>query len=353
MAKKSNNLQPEFIIDQQSIKAGSHQIIDLSLPPLYTHAPMKMPVHVIHGKNAGPKLFVSAAIHGDELNGIEIIRRLLKQPALKYLQGTLIAVPMVNVYGVIHHSRYLPDRRDLNRSFPGTSTGSLAARLAYLFMDEIVSQCTHGIDLHTGAIHRSNLPQIRANLDNEDTLELAKGFNVPVLINSTLRDGSLREAASEHGIPMLLYEAGEALRFDEFCIRAGLQGILNVMRKLGMIKSRKKKQPNKEPFIARSSYWVRSPASGLFRSAQALGSHIKKNEQLGVISDPNSDIEIEVNAPTNGIVIGRTETPLVYEGEAVYHLARFEDPKRVADQMENFQENIIPEMEDKTEPFII
>ncbi|MCF7972019.1 MAG: succinylglutamate desuccinylase/aspartoacylase family protein [Methylococcaceae bacterium] len=346
-------MKADLIINGQVIKPGSNLVVDLPLPPLYTNTPMTMPVHVLHGKLPGPKLFVSAAIHGDELNGVEIVRRLLKQPALKRLRGTLIAIPMVNVYGVIHHSRYLPDRRDLNRSFPGSAKGSLAARLAELFMREIVAQCTHGIDLHTGAIHRSNLPQIRANLDDEATLALAKAFNVPVLINSNSRDGSLREAAAEQGIPMLLYEAGEALRFDEFCIRAGLQGILEVMGHLRMITSRKNRKGIKEPYIARSSSWVRAPASGIFRTVKPLGSYIKRKEVLGVISDPISNAEFEVLSPYNGLVIGRSEIPLVYEGEAVYHLAKFEDYKEVAEQLEHFQDlHIMPSVDDDDE-FII
>lgn len=336
----------DLIINNQLIKPGTNQVIDLPLPSLYTHTPMIMPVHVIKGKNPGPCLFVSAAIHGDELNGLEIVRRLLNQSALKRLRGTLIAIPMVNVYGVIHHSRYLPDRRDLNRSFPGSAKGSLAARLADLFMHEIVSKCTHGIDLHTAAIHRSNLPQIRANLDDEETLGLAKAFNVPVLINSTLRDGSLRESAAEKGIPMLLYEAGEALRFDEMCIRAGVQGILEVMRHLGMISARKNKKGLKDPFIARSSSWIRAPASGIFRTVKPLGAHIKRNDVLGAISDPITNVEVELLSPHNGLVIGRSEIPLVYEGEAVYHLAKFEDHKEVAEQIESFQDHISPSFDD-------
>ena len=157
-------MSDKFDVGGETIRPRSRHLIELPLPPLYTHTPMTLPVHVVRGAKDGPRLFVSAALHGDELNGTEIIRRLLKQPALKHLRGTLVAMPIVNVYGLIHHSRYLPDRRDLNRSFPGSVKGSLAARLAHLFMTEIVHKCTHGIDLHTGAIHRSNLPQIRANL---------------------------------------------------------------------------------------------------------------------------------------------------------------------------------------------
>ncbi len=336
-------MRPELVINQQSIKPGSRAVIDLPLPPLYGLTPMSMPIHVISGKKSGPQLFVSAAIHGDELNGVEIVRRLLKQPILKQLRGTLIAIPMVNVYGVVHHSRYLPDRRDLNRSFPGSAKGSLAARLADLFMHEIVAQCSHGIDLHTGAIHRGNLPQIRANLDDPETLGLAQAFNVPILLNSNMRDGSLRESASEQGIPMLLYEGGEALRFDEVCIRAGLQGILHVMRHLGMIASRRKpRKAIKEPYIAKSSNWVRAPASGIFRTLKPLGSHIDAREILGIISDPTSNTESEVISPHTGLIIGRTEIPLVYEGEALYHIAKFEDHEGVAEQVETFHDIILP-----------
>lgn len=334
----------ELIINGQSIAPGSSVVIDLPLPRLYTHALMTMPIHVIRGKKAGPRLFVSAAIHGDELNGVEIIRRLLKQTVLNKLHGDLIAIPMVNVYGIIHHSRYLPDRRDLNRSFPGSREGSLAARLAELFMTEIVKKCTHGIDLHTGAIHRSNLPQIRANLDDAETLLLAKSFHVPVLLNSNLRDGSLREAAAALGIPMLLYEAGEALRFHEVSIRAGLSGILSVMRHLGMLAARKsQKSATTEPFVARSSQWIRAPGSGVFRAAKSLGGKVKRNDVLGVINDPVATLEAPVISPCNGLIIGRSELPLVHEGEAIYHIAQFEDNREVAEHVEMFQGNISPE----------
>ena len=322
-----------------TFKPGTRTTIDLPVGRLYTHTPMTMPVHVVKGKKTGPRLFISAAIHGDEINGVEIIRRLLKLPALKRLRGTIIAVPIVNIHGLINHSRYLPDRRDLNRSFPGSEKGSLAARLAYLLMNEIVSQSTHGIDLHTGAIHRENLPQIRANLDDDDTNSLARAFNVPVIISSDLRDGSLREAASEYGIPMLLYEAGEALRFDEISIRAGVKGIINVMRKLEMLPaSRSKSKKHIEPVVARSSSWVRTPESGILRAMVPLGSRVKKNTLLGVVGDPFGDAECNVLSSFNGIVIGRTNLPLVNEGDALYHIARFEDIQEIEAKVDEFQE---------------
>lgn len=337
-------MEPEFSIGGQSIPKRSRQVIELELPPLYVHSPLTMPVHVLRGLKEGPRLFVSAAIHGDEINGTEIIRRLLNHPSLKRLRGTLVAVPIVNIYGIIHQSRYLPDRRDLNRSFPGSAKGSLAARLAHLFMQEIVNPCTHGIDLHTGAIHRFNLPQIRANLDDPETARLAESFGVPVLLNANIRDGSLRESAAEQGMPILLYEAGEALRFDEVSIRAGVKGVINVMRALEMLPAtRSKRKKPYEPYIARSSSWIRAPASGLFRKVCAMGSRVKRGAVLGLIDDPFGREHDEVISNVSGIIIGCSEIPLVHEGEALFHIARFEDSREVAGQVESFQTEMTPE----------
>lgn len=320
------------------ISPGARVSLDIELPQLFTRTPLTMPVVVVRGNRDGARLFVSAAVHGDELNGVEIIRRLLKRSALHRLRGTLIAIPMVNVYGVIHRSRYLPDRRDLNRSFPGSEQGSLASRLANVFMTEIVGNCTHGIDLHTGANHRTNLPQIRADLSDEETMALARLFGVPVLLNSNFRDGSLRQAAAEQGIPMLLYEAGEALRFDELSIRAGVQGIVNVMRGLGMLPKRTSRgRPRAEPFVARSSTWIRAPDSGIFRSSIKLGARINRGMVLGTVGDPFGESQLETYAVDDGIVIGRSSLPLVHEGEALFHLARFEDTSEVAEHVERFQ----------------
>lgn len=338
-----------FNIAGIEIAAGHRVTIALPVTKLYTHAPIEIPIHVVRGKHDGPRLFISAAIHGDEINGVEIIRRLLKHATLKRLRGILVAVPVVNVHGLINHSRYLPDRRDLNRSFPGSERGPLASRLAYLFMKEVVDKCTHGIDLHTGAIHRANLPQIRANLDDEVTARLAKAFSVPVLLNSTMRDGSLREAAAEKGIPMLLYEAGEALRFDEVSIRAGVRGIINVMRELEMLpQSKRKKASPKEPMVARSSSWTRAPSSGIFRPLVALGGRVEKDGLLGVIGDPFGEMEEPVHAKYAGIVIGRINLPLVNEGDALFHIARFGKVEKAEATVEEFIE--LHEPEDVEDP---
>ena len=333
--------QPPFEICGTEVKAGSRESLSLALPNLSTYTPMTMPVHVIHGRHDGPRLFVSAAIHGDEINGVEIIRQLLRRPGMKRLKGTLVAVPIVNVYGFLTHSRYLPDRRDLNRSFPGTQHGSLAARLAYEFRTQIVDKCTHGIDLHTGGNHRFNHPHIRANLENAETERLAQAFGTPVIINANLRDGSLRQVTADKGIPMLLYEAGEGLRFDPLAVRAGVRGIRNVMREIGMLPKLKRKTPPVEPLEAKSSSWVRAPESGIFRATARVGERVTKGDALGVVSDAFGEQEHNVVAPFTGIIIGRANLPVISEGDALYHIARFEDSTEVADNIQTFHEEHI------------
>lgn len=330
-------------IGDVTVNPGEKKTIDLKVGKLYTHSELSMPVQVWCGNQAGPVLFISAAIHGDELNGVEIIRRLLKVNALKRLKGTLITVPIVNLHGFINHSRYLPDRRDLNRCFPGSKTGSIAGRLAYIFLNEIVTKATHGIDLHTGAINRTNLPQIRADLDSEEVRQMADAFGSPVMLNANLRDGSLRAAAVKKGIPMLLYEAGEALRFDEVSIRAGVKGIVNVMRHLEMIpRSRSKTERKIKPVIARSSFWIRAPQSGIFRSLVSDGSRVEANKSLiGVVSDPFGEVEEEVYSPNSGIVIGQMCMPLVNEGEALFHIAKFARSDLAEGKVEEFHEEML------------
>ncbi len=317
--------------------AGEVAAIDFPIADLSTHTPMTMPVQVIHGRYEGPRLFVCAALHGDEINGVEIIRRLLRLSPIRRLRGTLIAVPIVNVPGFVSQSRYLPDRRDLNRCFPGSTQGSLASRLARLFMDEVVSKATHGVDLHTGALHRDNFPQIRGNLDDEETNNLAQAFGVPVTINTGFRDGSLRWASAEKNVPVIVYEAGEALRFDEACIRAGVKGIVRVMRVLGML-PRPKRLPIARPsLVIRSTTWVRASQSGLLRAVTALGAQVKEGDLLGLIADPYGENEVELCSPSDGVVIGRSNLPLVHEGDALFHVARHQGTKVVARSLDAFE----------------
>lgn len=335
---------PTFFLGGTAIARGANVTINIALPKLY-NTPTQLPVRVIRGRKDGPVVFVSAAIHGDELNGIEIIRRFRKLNILKRLRGTLILVPIVNVYGIMNLSRYLPDRRDLNRSFPGNSKGSLAGRVAKVFFDEIVSKCDLGIDLHTASIHKSNLPQVRTNIENEYTFRLAKAFGAPVILHSALRDGSLRAVAQEKGVPILLYEAGEALRFDETSIRIGVNGIVNVLRANDMLPQIVRKTKAKIPVITKSSKWIRSTESGMLRTIKALGDTVKTDEIIAFIDEPLGDNSFAVVAPFDGIIIGKSEIPLVQEGDAIFHIANFKNLEIAEDKIEYFNEEIIEQSE--------
>ena len=322
------------------IKRGERKQVQIDVAKLYDFTDMNIPVEVVRGKKDGPILFVSGAVHGNEINGVEIIRRLLAKKSLNTLKGTLIAVPIVNVFGFNTMSRYLPDRRDLNRSFPGTTNGSLTAQLANTFMEEIVAHCTHGIDLHTAAINRSNLPQIRACLDDPDIRAMAEAFQMPVVLDSALRDGSLRAAAGEKGIPTLLFEGGEALRFNEKAIKSGLQGTISVMRAIGMLRPLKNKPKAKEIFVARSSHWLRAPHSGILSAKTKLGERVKKGQVLGMISDPFGKYAHQIIAKRTGIIIGAVTMPLLNRGDAVFHVATFEDATLVEEHVELLDDSI-------------
>ena len=341
MIKKSPS---HFTIDGVEIKRGQTARINIDVGSIYDFTDMKMPVEVIRGKEDGPTFFISSTIHGDEINGIEIVRRLLASKALKKICGTLIVIPIVNIFGFNDRTRYLPDRRDLNRCFPGIKTGSLTSQLAYKFMQEIALKSDFGIDLHTGAFHRCNYPQIRADISDEFTFDLAKAFGAPVIIGSNLRDGSLRAAVTQAGIPMILYEVGEALRFDEVGIEIGVNGILNVMREIGMIKGKVPKIAEKKIFLARSSSWVRAPRSGIHIAHQKLGKVVKKGEMLGEISNPFGDHKTVVKAHESGVIIGMSMLPLANKGDALFHIASEKKGEKFAssNQMHEHFENVDP-----------
>jgi predicted deacylase len=311
-----------FRIGDASVAPGSQVVVDLPVSKLSNHTPITLPVRVFHGRRKGPTLFVSGVIHGDEIIGVEIIRRLCRVPALRRLRGTLLCIPIVNVFGFISHSRYLPDRRDLNRSFPGSPSGSLAAQLAHLFTTEILARSNVGIDLHSAAINRTNLPQLRLDFDQGRCLELAKVFGVPVVINASERPGSLRLTAKEHDVDVMLFEGGEALRFDELTVRSGVRGILRVMKTLGMVSSRTVADARTKPTLSEASAWTRAPESGILRTFKTPGESVSADDVLGVLANPYEDIETEVRATWPGLIIGRTNLPVVNQGDALFHIAR-------------------------------
>lgn len=320
-----------FEINGGTVGPGTRARVEIPVSTLSNHTPVNLSVEVLHGRRAGPVLFVSAAIHGDEVIGVEIMRRLLRAAPLRAMAGTLLAVPIVNTFGFLGHSRYLPDRRDLNRVFPGTSEGSMASQLAHIFMREVVARADVGIDLHSAAIHRSNLPQIRLTPGNARLRELGHAFGAPVIMESKLREGSLRMAAEALGVDVLLYEGGEGLRFDEFAVRAGVNGILRVMHHLGMIGAKGVPKLPGPPVRATRSTWYRAPRGGLFRSYLTLGDAVQPGRVLGAVANAFGDIETELVADVTGIIIGRANLPVVYEGDALFHVAETPRAEAAAD----------------------
>lgn len=333
-------MREPFQIGGVTVQPGEHATVQLPIPRLYNRADLSIPVRVLHGRRPGPRLMLCGAIHGDEVTGTEIIQRVLNLSGYKRLAGTVIAAPVINIYGLITQSRYLPDGRDLNRFFPGSDSGSLTSRLAKVVMDELVSKATHVIDFHTGGMHRSNLPQLRVTLAHEPSAKLAEPFGAPVILDASIREGSLRKAAIDRDIPIIVYEAGEAMRFDETGIRAGVRGVVRVMRNLGMLKARTEKLIT--PYYAKGSSWMRSPVSGLFRTAIRLGQAVAEGQSLGTVTDPlGAESPIVAKATRSGLVIGRSMLPLVHQGDPLMHIAYFDEvDKEIAADIAEFRNDV-------------
>ncbi len=308
-----------FSIAGSELAPGEQHRLELPLARLTSGTRIGLPLLVIHGRRPGRAMWLTAAVHGDEIAGVEIIRRVTAGLDPETMAGTLVAAPVVNVHGFNTSDRYLPDRRDLNRSFPGSPRGSLAAQIAHLVMTEIVGRCGVGIDLHTGSDHRINLPQIRANLKDPATAELAAAFGPPVAMHSRTRDGSLRQAATDAGATVLLYEGGEAMRFDDRTIEAGTTGVLRVMQHLGMVEG--VRSPAGDVVFSERSRWVRATRSGVVQLAVGLGETLEKGDDLAVIHDTFGVRRATMRAPFRGMVIGHTQQPLVNRGDAIAHLA--------------------------------
>ncbi|MEL7207157.1 MAG: succinylglutamate desuccinylase/aspartoacylase family protein, partial [Actinomycetota bacterium] len=312
-----------FELGGEQVRSGRKRRLELPIAKLVSGTQVSLPVLVLHGVAPGPTVWVSAALHGDEVGGVEIIRRVLEHLDPKELSGTLIAVPVINVYGFNTGDRYLPDRRDLNRSFPGSPRGSLAGRIANLLMTEVVSRCSIGIDLHTGSDNRVNLPQVRGDLDDAATVELARVFGAPLALHSRLRDGSLRQAATDEGATVLLFEGGEALRFDQEAIRVGVGGVLRVLHHVGV--TDEVTPPGDQPVVSPKSHWVRATRSGIAGLDVELGDVVAKGDTVATVHDPFGKRLGRVNARRSGMVIGHTQLPLVNRGDALVHVADLPD----------------------------
>ncbi len=333
-------------IGEQEFQRGERGVVDVAVGHMIDYQPVNMTVHVRRGRRPGPCLIVSAALHGDEINGVEIVRRVLRTALLNRLRGDLIAVPVVNVPAFLARSRYLPDRRDLNRLFPGSSAGSLGARLAYCFVNQVLVHCTHSIDIHTGALNRPNLPQVRYSAGDEESLAMAKAFHAPVVLESAIRDGSLRQTLFGEGKSSIVFEGGEAHRLDPASVRYGVRGVISVMRYLGMLPKEKSgdkggsgaeegsqllngPRRRMKTLVSRFTFWTRAPRGGIFTPYVEIGKAVGPDTVLGIVADPFGRHETTVYAKEEGVIIARTFEATVDEGDALFHIALTRDPGKM------------------------
>lgn len=304
------------------VALGETAELRLKVAESYTAEPVAVPVTVVRG-TPGPTLFVTATVHGDELNGVGILRGLLSDTDFSGLKGTLIAVPVANVPGFLNQDRRLPDRRDLNRSFPGSRKGSLAARLADVLFREVIRQSDYGIDLHTGGGERANYPQVRADLSLPEVTEIAQAFGCSLIVSGAGPDQSLRKTAVAAGVPTIVYEAGSARRFERPFIDTGIAGILNVLRHLRMLPG----EPVSPPLslLIERTHWIRAVTGGILDLLVELGQPVKRGQTISVNTNPFGRERSQIKASHNGVVLGLTQLPLVHPGDAVCHVARLDN----------------------------
>ena len=338
-----------FHINGETVLPGTRTLVSLPAGTTMSNHPLSIAADIFHGKKPGPCLLVSACVHGDEINGTEIVRRLLASPAMKRLRGTLLTLPITNFPAFTSRTRYLPDRRDLNRLFPGSETGSQGARLAHTVSRKILPLCDAVIDLHTGAVNRPNLPQLRIAAGDAASLELGMAFAAPVTMLAPLRPGTFREVAFNLGKPFVLFEGGEASRLDAHSIRFGVQGIIAAMRFLKMLPESKTHPHRTNGVISHTSRWERAHSGGLFIPLVALGRAVSIGDTLGFVVPPLGGGDgTPVLSSTNGIVIGRNNEGLADEGDALFHIASFDDAGNVETQIRQSNHDL-PDMHEDEE----
>lgn len=309
----------DLLIDTQPVSPGTHKRIDIEVARLPSGTLIHMPVFVYRSKNPGPVVMLSGGLHGDEVNGVEIIRRVVAGKWIhQLLAGTVIALPIINVYGFIHFSRDVPDGKDVNRSFPGNPDGSLASIVASIISRKILPIIDFGIDFHTGGASRTNYPQIRYDKRDLKGAELAKAFNAPFTLYSSVIDGSLRATAAQMDKTIVVYEGGESMRFDMLAIEEGLKGIRRVLKHFGMI--RVGASSAHKSIICANSTWVRAEASGLFTFLKQSGQEVAEGEIIGYIHNPYNLYNIPVLSAVSGYIIGHNNIPLVHKGDALFHI---------------------------------
>jgi len=307
-----------MIINDEKITRGETRRLVVNIARLPSHSSIDVSITVSRSKKDGPVLLLSGGLHGDEINGTEIVRRIIDQEYHIPTVGTIICIPIINIFGFIHFSRYVPDGKDVNRSFPGNKNGSLAARVAHFLTKEILPQIDYGIDFHTGGADRTNYPQVRAMMNDSENEKLAGIFNAPFSLDSKYRPNSLRQTAGKMGKKIIVYEGGEAARFDEFAIQNGIEGTLRILNDFGMVDSSPK--ATEESLMIKGSSWVRARASGLFQTEVKSGQAVKKKEIVGHITDPFGEFNVPLKAPASGYVIGLNNNPILHQGDAVMHI---------------------------------
>ncbi len=308
----------KVVIAGEEIKPGEFKEIDINIARLPSHTQIDTPIYVSRSEQDGPILALTAGMHGDEINGMEIVRRILEEGLHKVKRGTVVCMPITNVYGFLNFSRDVPDGKDVNRSFPGSKNGSLASRVAYNLTHQIIPFIDYGIDFHTGGAMRTNYPQVRATLDDAKNQQLAEAFCAPFTIDSPFRPNSLRKEASKKGKNFIVYEAGESLRFDQAGIEEGIAGTLRLMKHLKMIDDAPK--PKETNRIIWSSSWIRAKHAGLFQPAIQCGALVHKGDHVGTITDPFGEFKEKIKAKETAYVIGLNNIPVVNAGDALMHL---------------------------------
>ncbi|MDQ2771336.1 MAG: succinylglutamate desuccinylase/aspartoacylase family protein [Bacteroidota bacterium] len=308
-----------FHLNGLTIHPGERVLTRLVVSKLPSGTVIDVPVHVLRATAPGPTLLLMGGMHGDEVNGIETIRRLVRRELITPLRGSVIAIPLLNIYGFLNFSREVPDGKDVNRSFPGSPRGSLASRVAHRFMREIMPLIEYGIDFHTGGAARANYPQVRTQLGiDPETDALARAFAAPFTLHAALRDGSVREAAHRLGKRIIVYETGESLRMDEPGIDTALAGTLRVLHHLGM--GAEAPPPARAGIVCRRHTWVRARFAGLFRAQVQLGQFVEKGQVYGTVADPYGQQAVRLETPVSGYVIGLNYMPVVNQGDALLHI---------------------------------
>ncbi|WP_430908535.1 succinylglutamate desuccinylase/aspartoacylase family protein [Maribacter sp. 2-571] len=307
----------------ETVQPGENKLLKISIDRLPTGTLIDIPVYVFNAKKPGPTLLVQAGLHGDEINGIEIVRRMLDEKRFQVSAGAVIAVPILNIFGFIHFSRDVPDGKDVNRSFPGTRSGSMASRIAYHYLSEIMHQIDYGIDLHTGGGQRHNFPQIRYTQEDVESKKMAEVFNAPFSFPSKLIKGSFRNAAFRMGKPTVVYEAGESMRFDDGAILEGIKGTLRIMQHLGMAPIMDDGYTDRNTTVSlQERKWLRAPTAGMFIPKVINGCVLKKGQVMGIVSDTYAKKSKTIKAPFDGHLFCINHQAVVNQGDALFHIGK-------------------------------